>query len=76
MPRFYFRLTDGRRSTEDRDGLDLVDQHSARREATQIVRDLLQEADETGLDWHGWEVQVLDATRFTRSGSHRAHGGA
>jgi len=53
MPRFYFRLTDGRRSTEDRDGLDLVDQHSARREATQIVRDLLQEADETGLDWHG-----------------------
>jgi len=44
MPRFYFRLTDGHRSTEDRDGLDLVDQHSARREATQIVRDLLQGA--------------------------------
>jgi hypothetical protein len=34
---------------------------TARREATQIVRDLLQEADETGHDWHGWEVQVLDA---------------
>jgi hypothetical protein len=26
-----------------------------------FVRDLLQEADETGHDWHGWEVQVLDA---------------
>jgi|tagenome__1003787_1003787.scaffolds.fasta_scaffold20986923_1 hypothetical protein len=61
MPRFYFRLTDGQRSTEDHDGVELVDQDAARREATQMMRELLQEAEETGHDWQGWEVQVIDA---------------
>ena len=60
MPRFYFRLTNGQRSTEDRDGIELFDQPAARQEAFRIIDDLLREAVETGLDWNGWEVEVLD----------------
>jgi hypothetical protein len=60
MPRFYFRLTNGQRSTEDRDGIELFDQVAARQEALRIIDDLLREAVETGLDWNGWEVEVLD----------------
>ena len=61
MPRFYFRLTDGHRSTENRDGLDLLTNMVLDVKRHRFVRDLLQEADETGHDWHGWEVQALDA---------------
>jgi hypothetical protein len=41
MPRFYFHIGDGHGFIEDEEGLDLVDEASARRNAVAAARDLM-----------------------------------
>jgi hypothetical protein len=63
MPRFYFHLTNGHRTTHDSDGVELADQDAARREAIELAQDLLRDAEITQHVWSGWQVQILDGSR-------------
>ena len=61
MPRYFFHLTNGHRSTRDPDGVELPDASAVRNEAVEMVAGLLDEAALTGHDWTDWRVEICDS---------------
>ena len=64
MPRYYFHVKDSA-YRPDREGTELPNIAAARREAAQLVGDLLR--DHQGRSWNGfqWEIQVTDEAAST-----------
>ena len=61
MPRYFFHLCEKLERILDWEGLELVDDETAVREASQAVRELLGE-DEMPANWKGWSFHVVDET--------------
>jgi hypothetical protein len=59
LPRYFFQLVDTSERILDPDGVELADDVAALLEATQAVRELLDE-DPDHTTWHGWSFQVVD----------------
>jgi hypothetical protein len=60
MPRYYFRLTDGRETVKSGEGLDLIGNAAAREEAMRLASSVKQGKEKPGRSWAGWFVLVLD----------------
>ena len=62
MPRYFFRLTDGRQVLKhhEPDGLDLPGNAAAREEAVVIARDLKHGKETPGDGWEGWFIRIVD----------------
>jgi hypothetical protein len=60
MPRYYFRLTDGKRTLDNHRGIDLPGNAAARTDAVALAHDLKQGHAMSGWDWTGWFVAVVD----------------
>ena len=59
MPRFFFNLTDGKRTFDDPEGTELSDVASARDEAILSARELLKLRSRPGLPkWSSWSICV------------------
>jgi hypothetical protein len=61
MPRYFFRLTDGREILNPHEGLDLIGHAAAREEAVRFASALKQGTEMPGRKWDGWFIRVLDA---------------
>ena len=61
MPRYFFHLCDKLQRILDWDGLELADDETAVREASQAVRELRGE-NEMPADMKEWSFQVVDET--------------
>jgi hypothetical protein len=59
LPRYFFHLVDPSERILDPDGVELADDAAALVEATQTVRELLDE-DPVQTTLHGWSFQVVD----------------
>lgn len=60
MPRYYFRLSDGKQVLSNHQGIDLAGPAAARQDAVTLARDLGRGAAMPGFDWDGWFVTVAD----------------
>jgi hypothetical protein len=60
MPRFYFHLTDGKKTLSNHKGVDLPGDGAARLDAVALARDLKNGAALPGWDWTGWFVAIVD----------------
>ena len=60
MPRYYFRLTDGKEVLSNHQGTDLPGPAAARENAVAFARDLRLGAVMPGFNWDGWFVTVVD----------------
>ena len=60
MPRYYFRLTDGKQILNNHKGIDLAGNATARTDAVNLARDLKHGATLPGFDWSGWFVAIID----------------
>jgi len=60
MPRYYFRLTDGKQVLSNHQGIDLAGPAAAREDAVALARDLRAGAVLPGFKWDGWFVTVVD----------------
>jgi hypothetical protein len=60
MPRYYFRLTDGKRTLDNHRGIDLPGNAAARTDAVALAHDLKQGHAMSGWDWTGWFVAIVD----------------
>jgi hypothetical protein len=60
MPRYYFRLTDGKQALDNHRGIDLPGNAAARTDALALARDLKSGNAMPGWDWTGWFVAVFD----------------
>jgi hypothetical protein len=60
MPRYYFRLTDGKQVLSNHQGIDLAGPAAAREDAVAFARDLGGGAVMPGFNWAGWFVTVVD----------------
>jgi hypothetical protein len=54
MPRYYFRLTDGKRALDNHRGIDLPGNAAARTDAVALAHDLKHGHAMSGWDWTGW----------------------
>lgn len=61
MPRYYFRLTDGKQTFNNHQGLELAGPAAAREDALTFARDLRHGAIMPGFNWSGWFVTIVDA---------------
>jgi hypothetical protein len=59
LPRYFFHLVDTSERILDPDGVELPDDTAALLEATQAVRELLDE-DRDQTTWRRWRFQVVD----------------
>ncbi len=59
MPRYYFRLTDGKQTLSNHQGVDLAGPAAARENAVAFARELRGGA-MSGFTWDGWFVTVVD----------------
>ncbi|AXK79147.1 hypothetical protein DW352_00615 [Pseudolabrys taiwanensis] len=60
MPRYYFRLTDGKQVFNNHKGIDLAGPAAAREDAVAFARSLAQGAVMPGFNWSGWLVSITD----------------
>ncbi|MGH6769488.1 MAG: DUF6894 family protein [Xanthobacteraceae bacterium] len=60
MPRYYFRLTDGKETLKSGEGLDLIGNAAAREEAMRLASSIKQGKTMQERKWDGWFVLVLD----------------
>ncbi len=51
MPRYFFNLTDGRKSIPDQEGTELPDDHAARAHAFRVMRELARNREEQTSAW-------------------------
>jgi hypothetical protein len=61
MPRYFFRLTDGRETLNPGEGLDLLGNAAAREEGVRLARSIKEGKVMPGRNWGGWFVRVLDS---------------
>jgi hypothetical protein len=60
MPRYYFRLTNGKQLLDNHSGIDLPGDAAAHADALNLARDLNHGAAMPGWDWTGWFVSIVD----------------
>jgi hypothetical protein len=60
MPRYYFRLTNGRDVLSNHKGVDLPGDAAARTDAVALARDLKGGVAMQGWEWNGWFVAIVD----------------
>jgi len=61
MPRFFFHLTDGKRTFTDANGVELRDRAAARAYLSSHIRELRGTLSENGIhDWSEWSVMLSD----------------
>jgi hypothetical protein len=60
MPRYYFRLTNGKQVLDNHSGVDLPGDAAAHTDALALARDLNHGAAMPGWDWTGWFVSIVD----------------
>ena len=60
MPRYYFRLADGKQVLDNHRGIDLPGNAAARTDAMALARNLKSGNVMPGWDWTGWFVAVVD----------------
>jgi hypothetical protein len=60
MPRFYFHLTDGKKTLSNHKGVDLPGDAAARLDAVALAHDLRDGGALPGWDWAGWFVAIVD----------------
>jgi hypothetical protein len=60
MPRYYFRLTNGKQVLDNHKGVDLPGDAAARTDAVTLARDLKHGAVMPGWEWTGWFVMIID----------------
>ena len=66
MPRFFFHLTDGKRTFTDAIGVDLRDRAAARAHLISHIRELRGTLAENGVhDWSEWTVILTDEQNNT-----------
>jgi len=66
MPRFFFHLTDGKRTFTDADGVELKDTAAARAHLISHIRELRGTLSENGIhDWSEWSVILSDEQNNT-----------
>jgi hypothetical protein len=61
MPRYFFRLTDGKEVLNPGEGLDLLGNAAAREEAVRLARSVKRDGAMRGRNWDGWFIRVLDS---------------
>jgi hypothetical protein len=61
MPRYYFRLSDGKQVLSNHKGIDLPGDAAAREDALRLALDLKNGAVMPGWVWRGWFVTIVDA---------------
>jgi hypothetical protein len=59
MPHYYFHFTDGKRVCSDTNGLNLLDDEAARKEAKLVACDLWNDPADRR-DWGQWTIEVAD----------------
>jgi hypothetical protein len=61
MPRFFFHLTDGKRTFTDANGVELKDTAAARAHLISHIRELRGTLSDNGIhDWTEWSVMLAD----------------
>jgi hypothetical protein len=65
MPRYYFRLTNGKQVLDNHKGVDLPGDAAARTDAVTLARDLKHGAVMPGWEWTGWFVTIIDQQGHT-----------
>ncbi|MCX7306602.1 MAG: hypothetical protein NTZ72_01035 [Afipia sp.] len=61
MPRFFFHLTDGKRTFTDANGVELSNRAAARAYLSSHIRELRGTLSENGIhDWSEWSVMLSD----------------
>ncbi len=60
MPRYFFRLTDGKQVLNNHQGIDLAGSAAAREDAVALAASLRHGAVMPGFNWGGWFVTVVD----------------
>lgn len=60
MPRYYFRLTDGKQVLNNHEGIDLPGNAAARTDAVALARDLKHGKVMPNWNWTGWFVAIVD----------------
>jgi hypothetical protein len=60
MPRYYFRLTNGKQVLDNHKGVDLPGDAAVRTDAVTLARDLKHGAVMPGWEWTGWFVTIID----------------
>jgi Domain of unknown function (DUF6894) len=61
MPRYFFRLTDGKEVLNPHEGLELPGSATAREEAVRLARSIAQGHILPGRKWDNWFIRVLDS---------------
>jgi hypothetical protein len=60
VPRYYFRLTDGKEVLKNPQGMELPGNAAARDEALRLARGLKDGTISPGRKWDGWFVKIVD----------------
>jgi hypothetical protein len=60
MPLYYFRLTNGKQTLDNHEGVDLPGDAAARTDAVALARNLQHGGAMPGWDWAGWFVAIVD----------------
>ena len=60
MARYFFRLTDGKQTLNNHQGLDLPGPAAALENAVTLAADLRHGAVMPGFHWDGWFVTIVD----------------
>jgi hypothetical protein len=60
MPRYYFRITDGKEVLNAHQGLDLLGNAAAREEAVVLARELKKGKIVPRRNWDGWFIRIVD----------------
>jgi hypothetical protein len=60
MPRYYFRLTNGKQVLDNHRGIDLPGNAAACADAVALAHDLKHSNAMSGWDWTGWFVATVD----------------
>jgi hypothetical protein len=60
MPRYYFRLTDGKEVLKGQEGIEFPGNAAAREEALLLASNLKEGKLAPGCSWDGWFVSIVD----------------
>ncbi len=62
MARYYFHLADQHEAIPDNDGLEVSDLVEACSQTRKAVEEFRQESPSMAAEWHGWRLDIADAS--------------
>jgi hypothetical protein len=65
LMRCFFHLVNGDETIADDTGIEVSDLATAEDMALQAIEDIRSEAFELGASWHGWRLDIVDASDRT-----------